>query len=50
MAEDLPAECRRTEGEDGTAMADLGSMIGLLWAAVNELNEKVDGLATKVPA
>jgi hypothetical protein len=29
---------------------DIGSMVGLLWAAVNELNEKVDGLVGKVPA
>jgi hypothetical protein len=39
MAEDLPDECRRVT-EDGDEMADLGSMIGLLWCAVAELDAR----------
>jgi hypothetical protein len=43
MADDMPEEIRVVR-QDGDLGVDTGSMIGLLWKAIEELQEKIDGM------
>jgi len=45
MADDLPSELVHIDPDSGMRKLDLGSMIGVLWKAVQELTEKVERLS-----
>jgi hypothetical protein len=44
MADDLPPDLIHTDADSGMRKIELGSMIGVLWKAVEELSAKVKEL------